>query len=50
MAPKASSVVRVDALFVVGVTAAAILGIGTIKLLTLKYHQHPIAQGFNVLF
>jgi hypothetical protein len=42
--------VRVDAIFVVAVTAAAILGIGTLKVLALSHHQHPIAQGFLVLF
>lgn len=41
---------RVDGLFVIAVTAAAILGIGTLKVLALSHHQHPIAQGFLVLF
>ena len=41
---------RIDGFFVIAVTAAAILGIGSIKLVALSHHQHPIAQGFLVLF
>jgi hypothetical protein len=41
---------RIDGFFVIAVTAAAILGIGSIKLVALNHHQHPIAQGFLVLF
>lgn len=41
---------RVDGFFVIAVTAAAILGIGTIKVVALAHHKHPIAQGFLVLF
>jgi hypothetical protein len=29
---------------------SAILIIGTGKVLALRFHEHPIAQGYNVLF
>ncbi|MDE1822607.1 MAG: hypothetical protein KGI98_17360 [Euryarchaeota archaeon] len=42
--------VRVDAVTVLAAGLSAILVIGTGKILALRFHQHPIAQGFNVLF
>lgn len=41
---------RVDALTVLASGFSAILVIGTLKVLALRFHQHPVAQGFNVLF
>ncbi len=40
----------IDAAFVVAVTAAAILGLGTLKVLALAHHENPIAQGYLTLF
>lgn len=40
----------IDAAFVVAVTAAAILGMGTLKVLALAHHENPIAQGYLTLF
>lgn len=42
--------IRVDAMTILTITFTAIIGIGTLKILALKYHEHPVAQGFNVLF
>lgn len=47
---KASTIVRVDAITVLASGLSAIVVIGTLKVLALKFHQHPVAQGFNVLF
>ncbi len=47
---KASTTVRVDAITVLASGLSAIVVIGTLKVLALKFHQHPVAQGFNVLF
>lgn len=44
------SVVRVDVITIVAAGLSAILIIGTGKVLALKFHQHPLAQGYNVLF
>ncbi|MDE1822641.1 MAG: hypothetical protein KGI98_17530 [Euryarchaeota archaeon] len=42
--------VRVDAITVLAAGLSAILIIGTGKVLALRFHQHPLAQGYNVLF
>jgi hypothetical protein len=42
--------VRVDAVTVLASGASAILVIATFKVLALRFHQHPLAQAFNVLF
>ena len=45
-----SSPVRIDAVTILAAGLSAILVIGTLKVLALRNHDHPIAQGFNVLF
>jgi hypothetical protein len=35
---------------VVAAGLSAIVVIGTLKVLAIRYKDHPIAQGFNVLF
>lgn len=47
---KTVTAVRVDAITVLASGLSAMVVIGTFKVLALRFHQHPIAQGFNVLF
>ena len=42
--------VRIDAMTVLASGFSAILVIGTLKIIAYKHHQHPLAQGFLVLF
>ena len=42
--------IRIDAVTIVVAGLSAILIIGTGKVLALRFHEHPIAQGYNVLF
>ena len=37
-------------MFIIAVTAAAIVGLGTLKVLAISHKEHPIAQGYLVLF
>jgi hypothetical protein len=41
---------RIDFMFIVAVTAAAIVGLGTLKVVAMAHKDHPIAQGYLVLF
>lgn len=47
---KGQPEVRIDAVTVLASGLSAIVVIGTLKVLSLKFHKHPIAQAFNVLF
>jgi hypothetical protein len=42
--------VHVDALSVLTAGLSAVVVLGTFKVLALKYHGHPMAQAFLVLF
>ena len=42
--------IRVDAVSLVVTTLEVVVGIGTLKVLAYKYHGHPLAQAFLVLF
>jgi hypothetical protein len=46
----AQPAIRIDAVTILAAGLSAILIIGTGKVLALRFHQHPIAQGYNVLF
>lgn len=50
--PMAASApaIRIDAVTILAAGLSAILIIGTGKVLALRFHEHPIAQGYNVLF
>jgi hypothetical protein len=42
--------IRVDFMLILVVTAAAVVGLGTLKVLAMAHKEHPIAQGYLVLF
>ena len=42
--------VRIDVVTILAAGLSAIVIIGTGKVLALRFHQHPVAQGYNMLF
>lgn len=42
--------VRIDVITVLAAGLSAIVVIGTLKVLAIRHKDHPVAQGFNVLF